>query len=197
MIVYVLFVHKKSVSKRKVCIIFIKNSKKNKNNNFLVGFLGGFWGFFVWGFLGGFFIANPDSRPLTSTTCRRWSDSVSGRSVRVWLLGTVWIIWSWRTCTMPRCSSLSSHDLSWKMPRYVAWIIRNKVVCWIDWLIDWCVAGGLRAWRSSIGPRDGIFKLLSSPEIDTKESFPPAYVAWRTRTTTYSYPVPSRPHRLF
>jgi hypothetical protein len=31
MIAYVLFVHKKSVSKRKVCIIFIKNKKNLKN----------------------------------------------------------------------------------------------------------------------------------------------------------------------
>jgi hypothetical protein len=59
MIVYVLFVHKKSVTKRKVCTIFIKiknlkkpqNPKKPKKNIF-------FW--FCWlGFLGGFFIANP------------------------------------------------------------------------------------------------------------------------------------------
>jgi hypothetical protein len=40
MIVYVLFVHKKSVLKRKVCIIFIKNLKfkKPKKNIFRVGF---------------------------------------------------------------------------------------------------------------------------------------------------------------
>ncbi len=31
LIVYVLFVHKKSVSKRKICIIFIKNEKLKKN----------------------------------------------------------------------------------------------------------------------------------------------------------------------
>jgi hypothetical protein len=62
MIFYVLFVHKKSVSKRKVCIIFIKNLNKKKTKKpqktFLVGFLGIFWG----GFLGGFFIANPGPR---------------------------------------------------------------------------------------------------------------------------------------
>jgi hypothetical protein len=57
MIVYVLFVHKKSVSKRKVCIIFIKkknlkNPKKTKKPILM--------GFFRWVFLGGFFIANPD-----------------------------------------------------------------------------------------------------------------------------------------
>jgi hypothetical protein len=57
MIVYVLFVHNKSVSKRKVSIIFkkIKNDKKtqkSKKNTFLVGFLGGFFcGFFLVGFL--------------------------------------------------------------------------------------------------------------------------------------------------
>jgi hypothetical protein len=32
--------------------------------------------------------------------------------------------------------------------------------------------------------RGGIFKLLWSPEIDSKESIPPAYVAWRTGTRT-------------
>jgi hypothetical protein len=44
MIVFVLFVHKKSVSKRKVCIIFIKNKKfkkaqKIKIKTFFVGLL--------------------------------------------------------------------------------------------------------------------------------------------------------------
>ncbi len=43
---------------------------------------------------------------------------------------------------------------------------------------------------------DGIFKLLWNPGIDSQESTPPAYVAWRSDTTTYSYSVPS-PHRLF
>jgi hypothetical protein len=40
MIVYVLFVHEKSGSKRKVCIIFIKNYKlkKNKKKNIFSGF---------------------------------------------------------------------------------------------------------------------------------------------------------------
>ncbi len=32
--------------------------------------------------------------------------------------------------------------------------------------------------------RYGIFKLLRSPGIDSKESIPPAYVAWRVGTTT-------------
>jgi hypothetical protein len=31
--------------------------------------------------------------------------------------------------------------------------------------------------------RDGIFKLLRSPGIDSKELIPPAYVAWRAGTT--------------
>jgi hypothetical protein len=52
MIDYVLFVHKKSVSKKKVCIIFIKNLKfrKNAKKHF-------WWVFYVvfWVFLGGFF----------------------------------------------------------------------------------------------------------------------------------------------
>jgi hypothetical protein len=58
MIVYVLFIHKKSVSKRKVCIIFkkiflkkSKNAKKNNFNGFFLWFFGLFWV--------GFFIANP------------------------------------------------------------------------------------------------------------------------------------------
>ena len=65
MIVYYLFVHKKSVSKRKVCINFIKNlqfkkTQKNPKNPFLVGFFRWvFLGFFGWVFLGGFFNANP------------------------------------------------------------------------------------------------------------------------------------------
>ncbi len=61
MIVYVLLVHKKSVSKRKVCIILIKNNKfkkKPKKNIFSGFFRWFFWVFWV-GFLGGFFIANP------------------------------------------------------------------------------------------------------------------------------------------
>jgi hypothetical protein len=41
--------------------------------------------------------------------------------------------------------------------------------------------------------RDGIFELLSSPGIDSKESIPPAYVPGGKH---YSYLVPS-PHRLF
>ncbi len=62
-LICVLFVHKKSVSKRKVCIIFIKNKKlkKKTKNSFSVGG----WGWVRWfflGFLGGFFIANPGAR---------------------------------------------------------------------------------------------------------------------------------------
>ncbi len=51
MIVYVLFVHKKSVSKRKVCIIFIKKIKIKKNTNKPL-----FSGFFRWFFLVGFLL---------------------------------------------------------------------------------------------------------------------------------------------
>ncbi len=67
MIVYYLFVHKKSVRKRKVCIIFIKNQKvkkkkKTQKTPFLVGFFRWFlFVFFGWVFLGGFFNANPAS----------------------------------------------------------------------------------------------------------------------------------------
>ncbi len=44
--------------------------------------------------------------------------------------------------------------------------------------------------------RARIFQLLRSSGIDSKESIPPAYVAWRAGVTTLSYSVPS-PHRLF
>jgi hypothetical protein len=58
-LIYVLFVHKKSVSKRKNGIIFIKNLNFKKTQKNILGvFLSGF--FWV-GFLDGFFIANPAS----------------------------------------------------------------------------------------------------------------------------------------
>jgi hypothetical protein len=45
--------------------------------------------------------------------------------------------------------------------------------------------------------RARIFKLLRSPRIDSEESIPPAFVAWRAGTTTlFLYSVPN-PHRLF
>jgi hypothetical protein len=63
MIDYYLFVHKKSVWKRKVCIIFIKKNlklKKKPKKLFFVGFFRwGFLGFFGWVLLCGFFNANP------------------------------------------------------------------------------------------------------------------------------------------
>jgi hypothetical protein len=47
--------------------------------------------------------------------------------------------------------------------------------------------------------RVGIFTLLRSPEIDSKESIPPAYVAWRAGKTALfllgSYPGYPHPHR--
>ncbi len=112
MIVYVLFVHKKSVSKRKVCIIFIKNKKnykKPKKKHF-----SGFFKVDFLGFLGGFFIANPgyrrtrsycppappssgacSSRTPTSTPCSIWRTSAT----RIWNLCWVLCItvrWTWR-----------------------------------------------------------------------------------------------------
>ncbi len=36
---------------------------------------------------------------------------------------------------------------------------------------------------SLVAARDGIFKLLGSPGIDSKESIPPACVAWWAGTT--------------
>jgi hypothetical protein len=48
-----------------------------------------------------------------------------------------------------------------------------------------------------LGVSGGIFKLLWSPEIDSEESIPKAYVAWRAGTRTlFLYSVLS-PHRLF
>jgi hypothetical protein len=44
--------------------------------------------------------------------------------------------------------------------------------------------------------RDGIFKLRRSPGMDSKESIPPANVAWRAGVTTLFYLVPI-PHSLF
>ncbi len=65
MIVYDLLVHKKSVWKRKVCIIFIKNKKFEKppKKTFLVGFFRWvFLGYFGWVFLRWFFNANTAAR---------------------------------------------------------------------------------------------------------------------------------------
>jgi hypothetical protein len=53
MIVYVLFVHKKSVSKRKVCIMLIKNKKIKKTQKDI---LSGFFRWFFLGFWGWFFL---------------------------------------------------------------------------------------------------------------------------------------------
>jgi hypothetical protein len=39
--------------------------------------------------------------------------------------------------------------------------------------------------------RDGIFKLFRSPEIESKESTPPAYVASGPVQQPYSYSLPS------
>jgi hypothetical protein len=57
MIVYVLFVHKKSVSKRKVCIIFIKYFKFIKPKKPI------FSGFFQVGFFGRVFYCQPCLQP--------------------------------------------------------------------------------------------------------------------------------------
>jgi hypothetical protein len=57
MIVYVLFVHKKSVTKRKVCIIFIKNLKFKKPQKTI------FSGFFQVGYFGRVFYWQPCLQP--------------------------------------------------------------------------------------------------------------------------------------
>jgi hypothetical protein len=41
--------------------------------------------------------------------------------------------------------------------------------------------------------RDGIFKLLRSPGIGSKESIPPAYIAWRAGTATLFLLVSNAP----
>ncbi len=45
--------------------------------------------------------------------------------------------------------------------------------------------------------RGGIFKLLRSPVIDSKESIPPVYVGWRAGTTFLFLLGSYSPHRLF
>jgi hypothetical protein len=43
--------------------------------------------------------------------------------------------------------------------------------------------------------RDGIFKLLRSPGINSKESIPPAYVAWRAGAGIFKKSMGAR-HRV-
>ncbi len=80
MIVYYLFVHKKSVSKRNVCIIFIKNKKVKKNpkkptfSGFFRWIFWVFLGFFGWVFLGGFFNANPVPNSFHKFSLRTFED---------------------------------------------------------------------------------------------------------------------------
>jgi len=50
---------------------------------------------------------------------------------------------------------------------------------------------------TSRSDRDGIFKLLRNPGIDSKESIPPAYVAWRAGTTILFLLGSYGPHRFF
>jgi hypothetical protein len=83
MIVYVLFVHKQSVSNRKVCIIIIKNKKlKTQKKTFCGLFEVVFFWFFREGFLGGFFIANPDSRPGPSYASPQWTRPAAPRGTQ-------------------------------------------------------------------------------------------------------------------
>ncbi len=77
MIVNVLFVHKKSVWKRKVCIIFIKNKKKTKKR-FLVGFFRWvLWFFFGWVFWVGFFYCH-------NPACRSPSERIGFSNHSLW-----------------------------------------------------------------------------------------------------------------
>ncbi len=46
----------------------------------------------------------------------------------------------------------------------------------------------IRTQRAAVANRAGIFKLLWSPGIDSRESIPPVYVAWRAGTTTLFQP---------
>jgi hypothetical protein len=76
MIVYYLFVHKKSVSKRKVCIIFIKNltfkktQQKPKKKHFSGVFYVFFLGFFGWVFWVGFLMPTLNG---TTLDFKRWT----------------------------------------------------------------------------------------------------------------------------
>jgi hypothetical protein len=45
--------------------------------------------------------------------------------------------------------------------------------------------------------RARIIKFLRSPGIDSKESFPPAYVAWRAGTITLFLLGSYSPHEMF
>jgi hypothetical protein len=60
MIIYVLFVHKKSFLKKKVCIFFIKNKFKKTKKPIFSGF---FWVGFLGGFFWVVFIGNPAWAP--------------------------------------------------------------------------------------------------------------------------------------
>jgi hypothetical protein len=63
------FVHKKSVSKRKVCIILIKNYKfKKKPKKAKKNIFSGFFRWFFWVFWVVFFIANPDQVEVRDLT---------------------------------------------------------------------------------------------------------------------------------
>ncbi len=47
------------------------------------------------------------------------------------------------------------------------------------------VAGGFDSWAR-------IFKLLRSPETDSKELIPPAYEAWQADSCWYNTTIPTR-----
>jgi hypothetical protein len=72
MIVYVLFVHKKSVSQRKVCIIFIKRLKTKKKTQ--KNIFSAFFRWFFWFFVGWVFYCQPCFLPMCT-----WS------KVKFWL----------------------------------------------------------------------------------------------------------------
>ncbi len=64
---------------------------------------------------------------------------------------------------------------------------------WADRICSACLSGLVSASINGGSlHRDGIFKLLRSPGIDSKESIPTVYVAWRAGTTTL-FPLGSKP----
>ncbi len=95
-----------------------------------------------------------------------------GRVVR----GVVWLVWLivWFSCSVV-------HGVVWPV-WFMVWFscsVVQGVVCPV-WFTVWF--GGVVS--NTHVSRARIFKLLSSPRIDSKEPIPPGCVAWWAGTTT-------------